>query len=130
MSIVIGANNYNTTSIYYIPFQDNLWIIFQKFEVPSIKDGSHTEGLDLQDEASRNGVGVPPTAHTNRALGSYAVPFCSLGSYNLCHWAIFKFLFHSREIEPQRVGSRHPMGAKKSKKIFFLIFPFFFDWIS
>ena len=44
-----------------------------------------TQGLDLQDEESRNGVGPPPIGHTNRALGSYAVPFCSLGSYNSYH---------------------------------------------
>ena len=36
-----GANNRNTISLYYIPFQDNLGIIFPKFEVPSINDGSH-----------------------------------------------------------------------------------------
>ena len=31
----------NTISSYYIPLQDNLGIIFPKFEVPSINDGSH-----------------------------------------------------------------------------------------
>ena len=31
----------NTISLYYFPFQDNLGIIFSKFEVPSISDGSH-----------------------------------------------------------------------------------------
>ena len=36
-----GANSHNTISSYYIPFQDNLGIIFPKFEVPSINDGSH-----------------------------------------------------------------------------------------
>ena len=36
-----GANNHITISTYYIPFQDNFGIIFPKFEVPSINDGSH-----------------------------------------------------------------------------------------
>ena len=31
----------NTISLYYIPFQYNLGIIFSKFEVSSINDGSH-----------------------------------------------------------------------------------------
>ena len=31
----------NTISLYYIPLQDNLGIIFSKFGVPSINDGSH-----------------------------------------------------------------------------------------
>ena len=31
----------NTIFSYYIPFWDNLGIIFPKFEVPSINDGSH-----------------------------------------------------------------------------------------
>ena len=31
----------NTIYCYYIPFKDNLRIIFPKFEVSSINDGSH-----------------------------------------------------------------------------------------
>ena len=34
---------------YYIPFKDNLWIIFPKFEVPSINDGSHRGESILAD---------------------------------------------------------------------------------
>ena len=44
-----GANNHNTISSYYIPFQDNLGIIFPKFEVPSINDGLHRGELILAD---------------------------------------------------------------------------------
>ena len=39
--LIRGANNYNPISLYYIPFPYNLGIIFPKFEVPIINDGSH-----------------------------------------------------------------------------------------
>ena len=38
---VRGANNHNTIYCYYIPFKNNLGIVFPKFEVSSINDGSH-----------------------------------------------------------------------------------------
>ena len=44
-----GADNNNTISLYYITFQDNLGIIFPKFEVPSINDGLHRGELILAD---------------------------------------------------------------------------------